>query len=308
MAGKITNGDIAILSYVAEYKFLTVKQLSALTQRSFQVVRRRLRFLMENKLIAAGKQLFGNGPGPRESVLDLTGKGLELLEGEGILSRHAKYITDRTSGSMFIEHDLLVNWFFIHLLQIERVNPQFKVRHVTVSSHCISEGDPERPFLMERTAVDNLDNGSFIMIPDGVFVISNRESGKTVLFFLETDMGTESLVKSDRSPGDIHHKITGYQELYRSNRYKRYEKVFNAKLNGFRLLFLTTNIGRLKSVGDLVQTMKPSDFIWVADQRQMFSHGISARIWSRGGRYDKPSESILGRELAFETPVVGNIR
>ncbi len=34
MAEKIANGDIELVSYVAEYKFLTVKLLSALTQRS----------------------------------------------------------------------------------------------------------------------------------------------------------------------------------------------------------------------------------------------------------------------------------
>jgi len=40
---KITNDDIILLSSIAEYKFLTVKQLAALCQRSQQVIRRRLR-------------------------------------------------------------------------------------------------------------------------------------------------------------------------------------------------------------------------------------------------------------------------
>jgi len=39
MAGKITKGDIGILSFIAEYKFLTVKQLAALTKRTTQVVK-----------------------------------------------------------------------------------------------------------------------------------------------------------------------------------------------------------------------------------------------------------------------------
>ena len=34
MASKITNGDIKLLSAIAEYKFLTVKQHAVITQRS----------------------------------------------------------------------------------------------------------------------------------------------------------------------------------------------------------------------------------------------------------------------------------
>lgn len=308
MAGKITKGDIAVLSYIAEYKVLTVKQLSALTQRSFQVVRRRLRFFMEENLIAVGKQMFGKGPGPRESALVLTDKGVKLLEGEGILSRHASYITDKTSGSMFVEHDLLVNWFFIHLLQIERVNPQFKVRFVTASSHSLKQGKADKPLILERLSTVEDPEDTYIMIPDGVFTVNKKERQKTLLFFLEADRGTESLEKTKPTPGDIHHKIISYQTLFHSNRYKRYERIFDAKLNGFRLLFLTTGSVRAKSICNIVQAMPPSDFIWITNQDKLFTHGISAEIWSRGGRYDKPSESILGRKLAFEAPVVGNIR
>ncbi len=51
MAGKISKGDKEILSFIAEYKYLTVKQLSALTKRTNQVVRRRLRHLKNEHLI-----------------------------------------------------------------------------------------------------------------------------------------------------------------------------------------------------------------------------------------------------------------
>ena len=146
------------------------------------------------------------------------------------------------------------------------------------------------------------------MIPDGVFTVTNKESEKTLLFFLEVDMGTESMVNKKRIPGDIRHKIISYQALYRSNQYKRYKFFFDAELNGFRLLFLTASPGRKKSICDLLQTMSPSDFIWVADQEKMFSSGISAEIWARGGRYDKPPESILNNRFAFKESVEDKIR
>jgi hypothetical protein len=43
VAEKITKNDITLLSNIAEYKFLTGEQLAAISQRSKQVIRRRLR-------------------------------------------------------------------------------------------------------------------------------------------------------------------------------------------------------------------------------------------------------------------------
>ena len=94
MAGKITKGDTALLSYIAEYKFLTVKQLSALSQRPLQVVRRRLRHLIKGNLIIVKERGFGSGRGRRENIIILTHKGLEFLHHKEVLSEHATYITD----------------------------------------------------------------------------------------------------------------------------------------------------------------------------------------------------------------------
>jgi len=58
MANKITNGDIKLLSSIAEYKFLTVKQLAAITQRSMQVIRRRIRTLRDERLISLKERDF----------------------------------------------------------------------------------------------------------------------------------------------------------------------------------------------------------------------------------------------------------
>ena len=146
------------------------------------------------------------------------------------------------------------------------------------------------------------------MIPDGVFTITKKDAKKTLLFFLEVDMGTETLAKTKRVPGDIRQKIINYQTLFRSNHYKRYEKIFNAELNGFRLLFLANMPARMKAICNLVQQMPPSNFIWVTNQERMFSHGISAEIWARGGQYKKPPESILSQKFAFKAPVVDKIR
>ena len=61
MAGKFTKGDTPLLSHIAEYKFLTVKQLVALSQRPTQVVRKRLRFLAKEGFVALNERGIGQG-------------------------------------------------------------------------------------------------------------------------------------------------------------------------------------------------------------------------------------------------------
>ena len=61
MAGKFTKGDTLLLSHIAEYQFLTVKQLVALSQRPTQVVRKRLRFLAKEGFVALNERGIGQG-------------------------------------------------------------------------------------------------------------------------------------------------------------------------------------------------------------------------------------------------------
>ena len=305
---KITKMDIKLLSRIAECKFLSVKQLSALSQRPLQVIRRRLRYFSNENLVFTEKQGFGHKPGRRENIIILTAEGMKILEDRGILSKHAAYVTDKTSGSIFIEHELLVNWFIIHLLQICRDNPRFQTQHLTKSSHDLKIGNADKPLLMERFSVGKSLNEIHSMIPDGVFTITDNESEKSLLFFLEVDMGSERLIGKDHHSITIQQKIINYQLLFHEGHYKRYENIFNAELNGFRLLFMTNTTARMKSISNLVQETPPSKFIWITDQEKMFSRGIAADIWAKGGKYDQPSESILGKKLAFESTVMNKIK
>ena len=305
---KITKKDVKLLSYIAEYRYLSVKQLSALSQRSDQVIRRRLRNFLKENLIFAEKQGFGHEPGRRENIFILTEEGMNILEDRRILSKHAAYVTDKTSGSIFIEHELLVNWFIIHLLQICRDNPRFQTQHLTKSSHDLKIGNDDKLLLMERFSVGKSLNEIHSMIPDGVFTITDNESEKSLLFFLELDMGSERLIGKDLHSITIQQKIINYQLLFHEGHYKRYENIFNAELNGFRLLFMTNTTARMKSISNLVQETPPSKFIWITDQEKMFSRGIAADIWAKSGKYDQPSESILGKKLAFESTVMNKIK
>ena len=307
MTKKISKGDIQLLSWIAEYKFLTAKQLGSLSQRSRQVISRRKRNLESKNFVAIQERAFGNGPGHPEDILFLTQKGLKLLKNEDILSKHARYVTNATKDPTFITHDLLVNWFFIHLIQIGRENSSLSTKHLTISSHNLNKGNADKPLLMERFS-SNKSSENCSMIPDGVFIITDKESEKTLLFFLEVDMGTEILVNSTGKPTDVRQKIINYQALFRKAQYKRYEKIFKTKLNGFRLLFLSNTSGRLNALCRLVREMAPTNFVWLTSQEQMFSNGLSAEIWVKGGKDNEKLQSILGHKRASKITVTDKIR
>lgn len=98
--------------------------------------------------------------------------------------------------------------------------------------------------------------------PDGVFATTDTIEGKTLLFFLEVDCGTETLSSPQRDMKDLRQKILNYQWYFQSLKYKRYERIFKtSSLHGFRLLFLTKTIGRLAALCRLTQEMQPSNFL-----------------------------------------------
>ena len=297
MTSRLTKNDKELLTLIGEYQALTIKQLSILSRRSAQVVRRRIRSLTKEELITSKMHGYERDRGRPEDLFLLTEKGMALTD-EGIPSSHAP---DTGKYSLPSNHLLLVNWFRIHLLQIERRIPQLSVKYLAPNSYsrAWNKGDSS-----SASPTNSKPKKTAEFIPDGIFSITNMEpEKKALLFFLEVDMGTETIVSQNWPPKDIRQKILNYQTLFQNGNYKRYESVFNSTFNGFRLLFLVNSPARLTSLCGLVRQMRPSDFIWLVDQGKMFSNGLSANIWARGGRDEDPLQSILGLGLACELPL-----
>lgn len=303
---RLNRGDKKILSLIALYRILTVSQLAAITQRSRQVMRRRLRFLFGSNLILTKMRGFGRGAGRPEDIISITEKAEKLLQNEGMFSESISLIPQKNIDSLAVDHDLLINWFYIHLIQIEQ-----SIADLAINPRApgFLLNNTEKHYNFFRSLIRIKTGDDFIeFAPDGILTIWHRGIGKSLLFFLEVDMGTESRASLDRNPKDVRQKISNYQALFRTGHYKRYEEIFKSKYNGFRLLFLVNSFSRLASLCRLVQEMPPSDFIWLTDQERMFTNGVSAEIWARGGHYDNPPQSIFGPRLACEAPVLALIR
>jgi len=297
---KITENSYEILTQLVECQILTTTQLSIFNQRSRQVIRRNIRKLESDGFIASKKQGYGQGQGRPEKILFVTEKGMALLKDKGFLSDHATFAAKNSTDSNLIDHRMLTNWFHLHLIHMSEAIPQLSAIFLYPNSNSLKE--KSKIFLKEFIKLEgSIENLKFY--PDGVFSLKYQDNNnkKSLLFFLEVDMGTETLAGKNRNPNNIRQKVLNYQALFRSEQYKRYNRIFNSNLNGFRLLFLTNTYSRMVSICNIIREMPPSDFIWVANQEKMFSHGLSAEIWARGGKKNIPPHP------AFELLCLWNI-
>ena len=295
---RLAKNDIALLSSIHEYQVVTIRQLSAINRRSCQVIRRRIRSLEGQGLLVRKPFGYGMSQGRPEEIVFLSHQGVESLSIKGIVpTPHARY-EDIKSDT--IDHKLLLNWFRIHMVQIERVIPDLSV--ISLSPwHCLSK---HKSIFTTNIPAGQKRGQKNDFIPDGIFVVKNNTNEKALLFFLEVDMSTESMASKSNNTNNIQHKIFCYQEIYRNGNYKFIEEVVKSNLQGFRLLFLTSTETRVAALCRFIQKSQNSDFIWLSDQRRMFDHGLSANIWVRGAKYENPRESILGPKYASDSPLM----
>jgi len=119
---------------------------------------------------------YGKGKGRPENVAIPTKKCFDQLSRNGHIPEHITFNADKIPNPTLIDHDLLLNWVIVHLLTLDRKESGL------VTEHRIG-----------RPTMDGNSGGADRIIPDAVFTITNKESDKTLLFFLEVDMGTETI-------------------------------------------------------------------------------------------------------------------
>ncbi|EFK08175.1 conserved hypothetical protein [delta proteobacterium NaphS2] len=304
MTIKLNKNDRRLLAAIAEHRILTTSQVTAIQRNSRQVVRRRLRQLEELGVILIAPRGLGHSRGRPEKMVSLSREGVDRISDEHPVLRGMPIHQINGDKIRCMEHQLLTNWFRIHLAQIQHVIPELSIRFLSPDSPFLKRNDHDLPFIYEQSSNEGKNKKTGGFTPDGVFSIEHRQRQKTLLFFLEVDRGTESVATLKREPRDIRQKIINYQEYFRSNRYKRYEGHWHCNFKGFRLLFLTHTNSRLSVLARLVREMPPSDFIWLTSLDQMFTKGLSAEIWIRGGKQDEAPGSILTSHLACQAPIL----
>lgn len=287
--------DSKLLSDLGDFRILTVSQIAAISDGSVRVVRRRVAAMEAAGLIHTSPVGFGRGRGRPERAVSLAPAGMDLLKKEAVPYRETPKDRLGPIEPRLLGHQLLVNWFRISLGRIHRTHPTMAVEFLAPTSPLSPRSEDGQPIVCDSAPAATTLGKSIDFTPDGVFSITDRTQQKTLLFFLEVDMGTETVASPSAKGGDFQHKLVTYQSYFRSGRYKRYEKVWHCGLHGFRLLLVTATQDRLRSLCHLVQQKSPSDFVWLTNQDPLLDLGLAAPIWARGGRLNMPPQSILGK-------------
>jgi hypothetical protein len=296
MSLKLQDRDYEFIKHFAEYRILSVSQLAAVLRRSEQVIRRRCREFKRNAIIKTNND-FGQTPGRPKGLFGLTERGVDLLRDKGLIGRDVLYENVGPMSNRLIDHQLLMNWFRIHLNEIDKVETKPTLKFWAYNSSFVPRKKDGSSIITDYSPIGRRTVEEVKFTPDAVFTITNAARDITLLSFLEIDCGTETLSSPQRDMSDIRQKILNYQWYFDTLKYKRYEEIFKVPfLHGFRLLFLTKTAGRLAALCNLTQEMAPSDFIWLTEQERLFTDGVFAKIWARGGNLQVAQQSLLGRK------------
>lgn len=290
-AMKMTQRDYDLLVDIYKHRFLSISQIERLHFPSLQTAYRRMRILKTAGLVTA----FGVA-NIEESIFTLSGKGLQgVAAALGVEREELKWQDTSTKPRdyYFMRHFLAINDF-----------------RITLRKSCLKAGVSllgfipdyygERP---ERGAVEKyikdviFDKGArkeaVSHTPDGVFAL--ERAGKSALFFLEIDRGTE--VVSDKTSGVL--KTMGfYAQNLLDGKYKRYAKDFgNRDFNGFRVLFVTTTDVRVSNIRNACDKLdvdpRTKQFLWMTTIEKVSPESIFGEIWRSADSTDTNQYRIL---------------
>lgn len=293
----LTKKDNLLLLMIAEYCILQIDQIALLNKTGKRIVQRRIARLHKNGLLNLSPRNAQSNFGRPENIISISEKGVKLLQEENLVDNKISLERFTTNKIYNIEHELLINWFRIHLQYIPEKLIDLTADFITAITPFLPLKNNGRSLISEQF---EFEKSRFEFIPDGVFYIKSTNQNKSLLFFLEVDMGTESLNSRSTKSNNITRKIQNYRAYFLSENYKRYQKKWNTLFNGFRLLFLTNSTERKNRISNLVSNEKTNDFIWVSHQFDMFDKGLGGKIWARGGNLNPSQESILGPTINFE--------
>jgi len=119
---------------------------------------------------------FGRTRGRPESLLGLTEHGLDILKEEGIIDRDVPYENVSPVSIRRVDHQILLNWFRIHLNQIERVLPRLSVRFLAYNSPFLPRQPDGRTIISDSSPIGRRSVREVRFTPDAVLTFVRKSS------------------------------------------------------------------------------------------------------------------------------------
>ena len=246
----LTENDIVILLFIQKYTFLTINQTVAVldNNRNYQYVARRLRFLKDEGFVnffGGHKVDFSNVP----KVYYITEKGYEVLVDHRIpveqIGRFKKKNKPRWSTQT--NHRLHLVDVLLSLEVGTRNTDQLELTKIFLDYNRVKEGKT----LVAETGDHIIHPGGEEdkLIPDGVFILKNIDSGKSFLFLLEMDMKTEGIEPylSKNPAFFLQERMKKYDRYLDSGNYREKYKSYGS-FDYFICLFVTLSKKRMDNI------------------------------------------------------------
>jgi DNA-binding Lrp family transcriptional regulator len=272
---QITDRDREIIRLVHCHRYLRSHQIASLMAASSQQVLRRLKLLFHHGYLErprAQLEYYEKG-GSRPMVYGLSKKGGMLLEQElGIAATWSEKNQD--VGRMFLQHAILTSDVMVAVELACRKRGD--IRFLTEDQLALQS---ERKQFQWHVKVS--DRGVRLgVIPDRVFALEymdRQNKIERVYFFLEADRGTMPVVRRGLSQTSFYRKLLAYEATWS-------QKIHQRKLGikRFRVLTVTTNAARVKSLVDACSRLKRGHGLFLFADKDVLTKDVFSPVWQCG--------------------------
>lgn len=272
---QLTKRDRKIIELIHRHRFLRSHQIISLLGGSRQQVLRRLQLLYHHGYLErprAQLEYYERG-GSRPIVYALSNEGGKLLKRElGVDVSWSENNGD--IGQMFLEHAILVSDIMV---AIELTCRKTDAVRLLYEDELMLQSERNITQWHVRVRERGVTLG---VVPDRVFALEYaKESGQTerVYFFLEADRGTMPVVRSSLTQTSFYRKLIAYEATWT-------QKVHQRKLgiHRFRVLTVTTNAMRAKSLLDACSRLKRGHGLFLFADRTVLEKDILSPVWQCG--------------------------
>jgi len=272
---QLTKRDREIIRLVHRHRFLRSHQIVALLAGSSQQVLRRLQLLYQHGYLErprAQLEYYERG-GSRPMVYGLSSKGGTLLRQE--LGCEITWNGgDGAVGEIFLEHALLVSDVMVSIELACRKSVGVRLLY----EDQLALESPQKPFQWHVKVPDH--RVTLGVVPDRVFALEYEDHAgqmQRVYFFLEADRGTMPVVRSGLTQTSFYRKLLAYEATWT-------QKIHQRKLgiHRFRVLTVTTNAMRVKSLLDACSRLKRGHGLFLFADRSVLEKNPFSPVWQCG--------------------------
>lgn len=276
-AFKFTERDSQILLTIYKHRFLTISQIQTVHFPSLQTAYRRMKILKD-----VGYLFSFNVPNIDEVIFCVAQEGMIIVaKSLGVGLTDLKWMNSKTNPKdyYFMQHFLAINDYRIALKQACDSSSVKLLGFIPDYFGEKKQIGGVKKYIKDIICDIHSDREEISHTPDGVFAL--EKNGKSALFFLEIDRGTE--VVSNLNKGVLK-SLRFYMNYLLNGKYQRYAKDFSVEnFKGFRSLYITTSDKRLQNIRQatdkLEMPQKAKRFHWITTYEKIYDGNMFEPVW-----------------------------